>query len=319
MTESRHDFRGRALLASGRRLAMRLAMDPTIAHKVSRSRIAREIAVTCVAGEDVASAVDKAADQVSKGLDVSLHPLDPDPADLAQARRAMVRLCGVIERLGADPSFNGHAEVSISLAALGLKVSDDLARDHARQVCQVARDNHVAVTVDDEGPDIHDRSHRIVMDLLSEYEDTGIVIQAARHDSLMQVQELAAPGRRIRLCKGSYTGPRSVTLIRPHDVDLRMAACLRALMTGPSTVMLASHDPVFVALGEQLMASLDRQLEFQMLQGIRPLEQRRLVDIGHRMRVYLPYGHDWYRYCTRRIVERPGNIWLFGRSLVERR
>ena len=152
MTESRHDFRGRALLASGRRLAMRLAMDPTIAHKVSRSRIAREIAVTYVAGEDVASAVDKAADQVSKGLDVSLHPLDPDPADLAQARRAMVRLCGVIERLGADPSFNGHAEVSISLAALGLKVSDDLARDHARQVCQVARDNHVAVTVDDEGP-----------------------------------------------------------------------------------------------------------------------------------------------------------------------
>ena len=97
MTESRHDFRGRALLASGRRLAMRLAMDPTIAHKVSRSRIAREIAVTYVAGEDVASAVDKAADQVSKGLDVSLHPLDPDPADLAQARRAMVRLCGVIE------------------------------------------------------------------------------------------------------------------------------------------------------------------------------------------------------------------------------
>ena len=82
MTESRHDFRGRALLASGRRLAMRLAMDPTIAHKVSRSRIAREIAVTYVAGEDVASAVDKAADQVSKGLDVSLHPLDPDPADL---------------------------------------------------------------------------------------------------------------------------------------------------------------------------------------------------------------------------------------------
>ena len=160
------------------------------------------------------------------------------------------------------------------------------------------------MTVDDEGPDIHDRSHRIGMDLLEDYENTGIVIQAARHDSLTQVRELAAPGRRIRLCKGSYTGPRSVTLIHPHDVDLRMAACLRALMTGPSTVMLASHD---------------RPLEFQMLQGIRPLEQRRLVDIGHRVRVYLPYGHDWYRYCTRRIVERPGNIWLFGRSLVERR
>ena len=175
------------------------------------------------------------------------------------------------------------------------------------------------MTVDDEGPDIHDRSHRIGMDLLEDYENTGIVIQAARHDSLTQVRELAAPGRRIRLCKGSYTGPRSVTLIHPHDVDLRMAACLRALMTGPSTVMLASHDPVFVAFGEQLMASLDRPLEFQMLQGIRPLEQRRLVDIGHRVRVYLPYGHDWYRYCTRRIVERPGNIWLFGRSLVERR
>ena len=254
-----------------------------------------------------------------KGLDVSLHPLDPAAVDVAQARRATVGLCEVIERLGADPAFGGHSEVSISLAALGLRVDDELARENARQICDIARDNHVAVTVDDEGPDIHDRSHRIGMDLLEDYENTGIVIQAARHDSLTQVRELAAPGRRIRLCKGSYTGPRSVTLIHPHDVDLRMAACLRALMTGPSTVMLASHDPVFVALGEQLMASLDRPLEFQMLQGIRPLEQRRLVDIGHRVRVYLPYGHDWYRYCTRRIVERPGNIWLFGRSLVERR
>ena len=260
MTESRHNFRGGAVLASGRRLAMQLAMDPTIAHKVSRSRIAREIAATYVAGEDVESAIDKAADQVLKGLDVSLHPLDPDPVDLAQARRAMTRLCGVIERLGANPVFDGHAEVSISLAALGLRVNDDLARGQAREVCQIARDNHVAVTVDDGGPDVHDRSHRMVMDLLADYEDTGIVIQAARHDSLMQVRELAAPGRRIRLCKGSYIGPRSVTLIRPHDVDLRMAACLRALMAGPSTVMLASHDPVFVALGEQLMASLDLSL-----------------------------------------------------------
>ena len=298
---------------------MQLAMDPTIADEVSQSRLAREIAATYVAGEDVGTAIEKAADQVFKGLDVSLHPLDPAAVDVAQARRATVGLCEVIERLGADPAFGGHSEVSISLAALGLRVDDELARENARQICDIARDNHVAVTVDDEGPDIHDRSHRIGMDLLEDYENTGIVIQAARHDSLTQVRELAAPGRRIRLCKGSYTGPRSVTLIHPHDVDLRMAACLRALMTGPSTVMLASHDPVFVALVEQLMASLDRPLEFQMLQGIRPLEQRRLVDIGHRVRVYLPYGHDWYRYCTRRIVERPGNIWLFGRSLVERR
>ncbi|MGK2350800.1 proline dehydrogenase family protein [Cutibacterium sp. V947] len=298
---------------------MQLAMDPTIADKVSQSRLAREIAATYVAGEDVETAVEKAADQVVKGLDVSLHPLAPDAVDVAQARRSTVGLCTVIEKLGADPAFDGHSEVSIGLAALGLRVDDDLAWENARQICQTARDNHVAVTVDDEGPDIHDRSHRIVMDLLENYENTGIVIQAARHDSLVQVRRLAAPGRRIRLCKGSYTGPRSVTLIRPHDVDLRMSACLRALMTGPSMVMLASHDPVFVALGEQLMSSLDRPLEFQMLQGIRPLEQRRLVDIGHQVRVYLPYGHDWYRYCTRRIVERPSNVWLFGRSLVERR
>ncbi|WCC80976.1 proline dehydrogenase family protein [Cutibacterium equinum] len=298
---------------------MKLAMDATIADKASQSKLANDIATTYVAGEDAETAIEKAADLVSKGLDVSLHPLDPVAVDVAQARRAMVGLCAMIEKLDTNPAFRGHSEVSISLAALGLRVDDDLALDNARQICQIARDNHVAVTVDDEGPDIHDRSHRIVMDLLEDYEDTGIVIQAARHDSLTQVRELAVAGRRIRLCKGSYTGPRSVTLIRHHDVDLRMAACLRALMTGPSTVMLASHDPVFIALGEQLMASLDRPLEFQMLQGIRPLEQRRLVDIGHRVRVYLPYGHDWYRYCTRRIVERPSNMWLFGRSLVERR
>lgn len=156
--------------------------------------------------------------------------------------------------------------------------------------------------------------------MLKEYPDTGVVVQAARHDSLDQLDELITAGRRIRLCKGSYTGPPSVTLIRPHDIDLRMASCLRTLLTSPARPLIATHDPVFVAITERMMSSLGRtDVEFQMLHGIRPLEQRRLVDVGRRMRVYLPYGTNWYEYGIRRLVERPANLWLLSRSVVRHR
>lgn len=314
-------FRGGALLSTLSRAAMRVATDPTIAARVSTSRLARDIATAYVAGETASDAVATAVDQVSKGLEVSLHPLDTDARTRAEALCATEELCDMIGRIGRVDSLTGHCEVSISLSALGLTADegDALALENAARACEEASRAGVLVTVDDEGPAVHDRSLRVVTRLLDDHPDLGLVVQAARHDSLTQIRELAVAGRRIRLCKGSYTGPRSVTLVRPHDIDLRMATCLRNLMTGPATVLLATHDPVFVALGEQLMIDLDRPVEFQMLQGIRPLEQRRLVDVGHRVRVYLPWGRDWYRYCTRRIVERPSNIWLFSRSLVEGR
>ena len=105
-----------------------------------------------------------------------------------------------------------------------------------------------------------------------------------------------------------------------HEVDLSYARCLRTLLDGGAKPMLATHDPRLIAIGESLLAGRDRSsYEFQMLYGIRPLEQQRLAAEGHTVRVYVPYGSDWYGYFVRRLAERPANVAFFLRSLVGRR
>lgn len=304
------------------RRAMAVATDDRIARLVSRSPLAREIATAYVAGEDAEAAALTALDRVGKGLDVSLYPLDPAATNPEDAERATGNLLDSVAVVARQPELEGHTEVSVSLSGLGLMLphGETLAAENARRVCLAARNAGVLVGIDDEGPAVHEAARPVIADLLQDFPDTGVTVQAARHDSLGQIRDLAVPGQRIRLCKGEYTGPRSVSLVRPHDIDLRMAACLRALVASPAVPLVASHDPVVISVAEYLADVTGRgDIEFQMLQGIRPLEQRRLVDVGRRMRVHLPWGHQWYHYCARRVVERPANIWLFSRSLVRQR
>ncbi|MDN6592495.1 MAG: proline dehydrogenase family protein [Acidipropionibacterium jensenii] len=308
-----------------REIAMHAATNERIAAAVTRLGPAREIAASYVAGVTLPEAGRAAREAVDKGLEVSLPPLVPTATTPAEADRATDGLLAAISALGSSAEMTGHSEVSIALSTLGVclpEAGPSTALDRAQKICRAAGNAGVLVTVDDEGPEIHEAVLDIVRSLLADFPETGVVVQAARHDSLDQIRELATTGRRIRLCKGDYTGPRSEMVVAPHDVDLRMSACLRTLLQGPATALIATHDPVFIAIAERLIADLNRgpqTVEFQMLQGIRPLEQRRLADIGRRVRVYLPWGRDWYSYCTRRIIERPANLMLFSRSLVARR
>lgn len=312
-------------LARMRGAATRLANNERIARRMSGLEPVRQVAGDYVGGETLTDAAITALGLVDKGLDVSLHPLEPTASTSQDAGRAADGVVAAVQELGRRPALGGHAEVSLNLSALGLRLHADgpgTALRHAAAICQAARNNGVLVTVDDEGPEVHAALCEVVGSLLEDFPDTGVVVQAARHDSLDQIRELAGEGRRIRLCKGAYTGSPSEMVVRPHDVDLRMAACLRALLRSPARGMIATHDPVFIAIAERLISDLgrtDADVEFQMLHGIRPLEQRRLVDIGHRVRVYLPWGREWYRYCMRQIVDRPANLWLFTRSLVVHR
>jgi proline dehydrogenase len=308
-----------------RRAVTAAATNHRIAEAMTRAEPIRLIAEDYVAGETLTDAVATALDRVDKGLEVTLHPLSTEIADPRAAEDTTGSLIGAVEELGSWPELEGHAEVSINLTSLGLRLPGGgprAALEHAEAVCRAARNHGVLVTVEDEGPEVHPETFEIVTSLLADFPDTGVVVQAARHDSLDQIRELAAPGRRIRLCKGAYSGPAREMVTRPHDVDLRMASCLRALLQSPATAMIATHDPVFVAIAERLIADLGRgpdDTEFQMLQGIRPLEQRRLADIGLKVRVYLPWGREWYRYCARQLLDRPANLWLFSRSLVVHR
>jgi proline dehydrogenase len=147
------------------------------------------------------------------------------------------------------------------------------------------------------------------------------VLQSYLRRTEADCRDLAYPGSRVRLCKGAYAEPESVAFADPHEVDLSYVRCLRALMAGQAYPMLATHDPTLIEIGRTMMRSQEwtaADFEFQMLYGIRPEEQRRLAGLGHRVRIYIPYGTDWYGYLIRRLAERPANLGFFARSLVSK-
>ena len=163
------------------------------------------------------------------------------------------------------------------------------------------------------------RMHR---ELREESGDLGCVVQSYLRRSEADCATLAAAGARVRLCKGAYDAPEQVAFASRRDVDRSYVRCLRRLMAGSGYPMLATHDPrlIEIAGAQAILAgrSVDR-FEYQMLYGIRPAEQRRLAATGARVRVYVPYGSDWYGYLTRRLAERPANLAFFLRSLATRR
>jgi proline dehydrogenase len=133
---------------------------------------------------------------------------------------------------------------------------------------------------------------------------------------------LAVTGSRVRLVKGAYNEPATVAHQKKRDVDAAYARCLEILMAGPGYPMVGSHDPAMVALAHELAAQHSRAAdswEVQMLYGIRPDEQRRLAEAGEKVRVYVPYGEEWYGYLMRRLAERPSNLSFFVHSLVSKK
>ena len=147
----------------------------------------------------------------------------------------------------------------------------------------------------------------------------GAVVQSYLKRTLGDCRDLAVAGSRVRLCKGAYKEPASVAYQDKADVDLSYVRCLKVLMAGEGHPMVASHDPRLIEIAQALAAHHERTpetYEFQMLYGIRPDEQKRIADRGAQMRVYIPFGDEWYGYLMRRMAERPANTMFFMRSLI---
>ena len=161
----------------------------------------------------------------------------------------------------------------------------------------------------------------ILRELRAEFPSTGGVIQAYLLRSEGDCRDLASAGSRVRLCKGAYSEPQSVAFVDKAEIDKAYVRCMKILMQGHGYPMLATHDPRLVEIGGALAIRNDREpgsYEFQMLYGIRPDEQERLAAQGDRMRVYVPYGTEWYGYLVRRLAEKPANLSLLARALVSK-
>ncbi|WP_123025357.1 proline dehydrogenase family protein [Mycolicibacterium stellerae] len=326
-----------ALRTSAHRVFQRVARPAILAASRSdglrrtaeRLPITRDVVHRFVPGESIDDVLKSVAQLRDSGRMVSIDYLGEDTTAVEDADTTVQAYLGLLDTLGTrheTPSTSVRPlEVSLKLSALGQALPRDgekIARDNAHTICERAQNVGAWVTVDAEDHTTTDSTLSIVRDLRAEFPWLGTVLQAYLKRTLGDCEEFAASGARIRLCKGAYDEPASVAYRDHEDVTDSYLRCLQALMAGSGYPMVASHDPQIIDAVPAMVRDNNRgvdDFEYQMLFGIRDAEQRRLADAGNHVRIYVPFGTQWYGYFVRRIAERPANLTFFLRALAERR
>jgi len=300
-----------------RKALLAAAASERIRELVTVTPATRSVVDRYVAGESIEEAVTVARTLRSAGLLVTLDYLGEETGDAQRAAATAAQYVHLLGKLAAEGlTDDGAVEVSVKPTALGLLLDQRVAAEHLERIASAAADAGTTVTVDAEDHRTTDVTLRMATALRDRFGSVGSVVQAALRRTETDVREMAAPGVRIRLCKGAYAEPPAEAFAAKHDVDRSFARCLRILMAGPGYPMIATHDPRLIAITRSLgLGRSPASFEHQMLYGVRPEEQLRLAATGAQVRVYVPYGNDWYRYLVRRLAERPANLALFLRSL----
>ncbi|MEV7088104.1 proline dehydrogenase family protein [Streptomyces sp. NPDC093085] len=305
---------GPVILAASRSDALRRTL--------SAAPVTKPVVNRFIAGESVEEITPVVRSLAEQGLEVTLDVLGEDitdPAAALAARDAYLRLVDALAPL----DLAARAEMSVKLSSFGqaLPGGHDLALRNVTEVVEAAAAIGTTVTLDAEDHTTLDSTLAVHAELRARFPETGAVVQSYLFRTEEDCRALAAAGSRVRLVKGAYKEPASVAYQDKGEVDRAYVRCLRVLMAGSGYPMVGTHDPRLVAVAQDLARRAGRkpdEYEFQMLYGIREAEQFRLAAEGHRMRVYVAYGTDWYGYFMRRLAERPANLGFFLRSLVTR-
>lgn len=301
-----------------RRLLLAAARSDGVRGLVETAPYSRSVVRRFVAGRTIANALAVTERLVAEGLSVTLDHLGEDTVEPAHAQAITAGYEELLARL-AEAGYGPRVEVSVKLSALGQLLDDGekVALENARRICAAARDARTTVTLDMEDHTTVDSTLRVLAELRQDFPDAGAVIQSYLRRAEEYCAELA--DSRVRLCKGAYSAPESVAFTSKDEIDRSYVRCMKVLMAGDGYPMLATHDPRLIEVGGALATLNGRDaggFEYQMLYGIRPGEQRRLTELGGQVRVYVPYGEEWYGYLMRRLAERPANLGFFLRSLV---
>jgi proline dehydrogenase len=309
-----------------RRVLLAAAASQRVRQLITTTPLTRDVVDRFVAGnsrEDVLAVTQRL---LSAGLSVSIDYLGEDTADPTQAADVAGEYVALLELLSAAGlTVGGRAEVSVKPTAVGLGLAEHgekTAAENITRICAAARAAGTTVTVDMEDHTRIEATLRLVSELRADFPDLGCVIQSYLRRSPGDCEALAVPGSRVRLCKGAYRAPDGFALAARSEVDRNFARCMRILLDGPGYPMLATHDPRLVAIAKSRVTTIGRELtsfEYQMLYGIRTDEQAKLAAEGAQVRVYVPYGGDWYAYFMRRLAERPANLAFFLRAVASRR
>ncbi len=295
-----------------------LANRRPVYRAVMRHDLLRGLTQRYVAGEDLADGIVVAQTLNTQRLMATLDHLGESVTNAAEARAATA---GYLEALETISREQVDANISLKLTQLGLDVSRELCVAHLRKILERARELETFVRIDMESSAYTQRTLDVHAELWNEgFHNVGVVLQTYLLRTAADVQRAIEMGVRVRLCKGAYLEPARVAYANKADVDANYARLMERLMVHGTYPALATHDERLIrhAIAFAARESIGpERFEFQMLFGVRRDLQLRLVEQGYRVRIYVPYGREWYPYLVRRMAERPANLMFFMRSMVQ--
>lgn len=277
--------------------------------------LGRRMAARFIAGEEVEDALRVIRRLNAEGFMVTLDLLGESVQEAAEAGAATQVYVHLLDRLAAE-GLNSH--VSVKLTQLGLAIEEGLARRHLSMICECAARHRNFVRVDMEGSAFTEATLRVFRTVGAPRDVAGIVIQSYLYRSDKDVEELLKCGARIRLVKGAYDEPQEIAYRRKRDVDRSFARLMAKMLSSGIYHAIATHDERLIAATREYARGHGippERYEFQLLYGIRRDLQRDLLRQGERVRLYVPYGRQWYPYFMRRLAERPANVLFLLRNL----
>jgi proline dehydrogenase len=270
-----------------------------------------------VAGKDIADALRVAKDVNAQGMAVTMDSLGESVSSEGQAHEAAEIYHQLLEQIAA---LKLNANISVKLTQMGLEQSPALAESIAESLVKHAHSTGNFVRIDMEDSTLTQATLNIVRRLHARpglRGSIGVVIQAYLYRSQADIEQLVADGIRVRLCKGAYKEPAEVAFPKKSDVDASFVHLSKMLLDSPIYHGIASHDEAMIEAAKDFAAKNEiapSRYEFQMLYGVRRDLQRKLVKEGYNVRVYVPFGQEWYPYFMRRLAERPANVLFLAKN-----
>lgn len=301
-----------------RKTFLYLSNQPRIFHFVRHNGFAKNLARRFVAGETLEEALEAVRRLNGIGISASLDLLGESVGNEDEARSAGREYIHMLDRIHERKL---DTNVSVKLTAMGLDISSDLCASIMHDILQRARDYRTFVRIDMEGSAYTERTLTLFEERLypSYAENVGIVLQSYLYRTQGDVERAVAVRCRVRLCKGAYQEPATVAFPEKKDVDANYVRCMENLMSEGNYPGLATHDEAIITRAKRFAAEKrigPQRFEFQMLYGVRRDLQERLVREGYRMRVYVPFGTQWYPYLMRRLAERPANFAFMASNII---
>lgn len=298
-----------------RTILLQLSQSKAVAKFTVNNPVSRRVARRFVAGETLDDALAAARVCNQKGMRVSLDFLGENVSSEAEARRVRDMYLGIFDRIAAEKL---DANVSLKLTQLGLDLSESLCEELVTSIVERAASHNNFLRMDMEGSPYTQRTVDLCKRVRARSAAVGTVVQSYLYRTEADVRDLLAAGCRLRLCKGAYKEPPSVAFPKKSDVDANYVKVMKMLLPSGIYHGIATHDEAMITATKQFaqQQGIEKdKFEFQMLYGIRSDLQEQLVREGYRMRVYIPYGTEWFPYFMRRLAERPANVMFFVKSL----